>query len=74
MQVTTDQAGAEIYTANGMGPVSGKNGQVYGHRAAFCLETQHYPDCIHHPDWPSCILRAGEAFDSTTVYAFSVDE
>ena len=59
------------------GPVrSGKNGQVLAgfHRAAFCLETQHYPDCIHHPDWPSCILRAGEAFDSTTVYAFSVDE
>ena len=74
MQVTTDQPGVQLYTANGMGPVSGKNGQVYGHRAAFCLETQHYPDCIHHPDWPSCILRAGEAFDSTTVYAFSVDE
>lgn len=74
MQVTTDQPGVQLYTANGMGPVSGKNGQVYGHRAAFCLETQHYPDCIHHPDWPSCILRAGKAFDSATVYAFSVDE
>ena len=48
----------------------GKNGQKYGHRSAFCLETQHFPDCIHHPDWPSCVLRAGEVFDSKTIYSF----
>ena len=73
MTMTTDQPGVQLYTANGMDARTGKRGQVYGHRGAFCLETQHYPDCIHHPDWPSCILRAGEAFDSETVYAFSLE-
>ena len=73
MTMTTDQPGVQLYTANGMDARTGKHGQVYGHRSAFCLETQHYPDCIHHPDWPSCILRAGEAFDSETVYAFSLE-
>ena len=72
MTMTTDQPGVQLYTANGMAPRIGKAGQEYGHRAAFCLETQHYPDCIHHPDWPSCVLRAGECFDSVTTYAFSV--
>ena len=51
----------------------GKNGQKYGHRSALCLETQHFPDCIHHPDWPSCVLRAGEGFDSKTIYSFTTE-
>lgn len=73
MTVTTDQPGVQLYTANNMPPRTGKNGLHYAHRAAFCLETQHYPDCIHHPDWPSCVLRGGEVFESETAYAFSVD-
>ncbi len=40
---------------------------------AFCLETQHFPDCIHNPQWPSCILRAGETFESETGYRFEVN-
>ena len=54
MHVTTDQPGVQLFTANHMKERIGKNGQKYGHRSAFCLETQHFPDCIHHPDWPSC--------------------
>ena len=74
MTMTTDQPGVQLYTANAMAPRIGKAGQEYGHRAAFCLETQHFPDCIHHPDWPSCVLRAGEIFESVTTYAFSVSD
>lgn len=72
MTTTTDQPGMQFYTANTTKARAGKNGTEYGARGAFCLETQHYPDCIHHPEWPTCILRAGECFDSTTIYAFSV--
>lgn len=70
MKVYTDQPGVQLYTANNMAPRTGKYGIHYGHRSAFCLETQHYPDCIHHPEWPSCVLKAGESFDSTTIYSF----
>lgn len=70
MKVITDQPGVQLYTANNMAPRTGKYGIKYGHRSAFCLETQHFPDCIHHPQWPSCILKAGESFDSVTTYVF----
>ena len=72
MTVTTDQPGVQFYSTNFLTPRTGKGGAQYGLRSAFCLETQHYPDCIHHPDWPTCILRAGESFDSFTCFKFSV--
>lgn len=72
MVTDTDQPGVQIYTANTMAIKKGKAGKSYEARGAFCLETQHYPDCIHHPEWPTCILRAGEKFESFTTYTFSV--
>lgn len=55
MKVYTDQPGVQLYTGNPRG---------------FCLETQHYPDSVNHPEFPSTILRPGETFESTTIYAF----
>lgn len=74
MTVETTEPGVQLYTGNGTSDRNGKNGAQYGKRSAFCLETQHYPDCINHPEWPSCVLKAGEKFDSTTVYAFSLKD
>lgn len=72
MQVFTDQPGVQLYTANFMKGVPGKQGQIYGPRAGVCLETQHIPDSPNQQDFPSTVLRPGETFRSTTVYAFSV--
>jgi aldose 1-epimerase len=36
------------------------------------LETQHFPDSINKPNFPSVVLRPGETFKSTTVYRFSI--
>jgi aldose 1-epimerase len=41
-------------------------------QAAFCLETQHYPDSPNHPNFPSTELRPGKPFQSTTIYVFGV--
>lgn len=70
MITDTDQPGVQLYTANGMPDRKGKEGKIYGSRSGFCLETQHYPDGIHHPQWPTCILREGEKFRSFTTYTF----
>ena len=67
----TNQPGVQLYTANALGKRKGKGGKDYGPRSAFCLETQHFPDSIHHPEWPTWILRAGETFHSVTTYTFS---
>lgn len=72
MTVETTEPGVQLYTGNGTSDRNGKNGAKYGWRSAFCLETQHYPDCINHPEWPSCVLEAGIKFDSTTIYKFSI--
>ena len=70
MVIDTDQPGMQLYTANALSERIGKGGRSYGFRSGFCLETQHYPDCIHHPEWPSCILRAGDTFRSQSTYTF----
>ncbi|MBR1891420.1 MAG: hypothetical protein IJ811_02870 [Clostridia bacterium] len=43
----------------------------YGKRSGFCLETQYYPDAVHHKEWQRPVLKADENFYSKTVYAFS---
>ena len=47
---------------------------MYGHHAGLCLETQFFPDSPNRPEFPSCTLRAGQKYDYTTVYKFSVRE
>lgn len=71
MRVYTNKPGVQLYTGNMIDcTVPGKSGRVYQKRDALCLETQFYPDSINHPDFPSCVLRAGEKYDFTTIYAF----
>ena len=68
--VDTDQPGMQLYTGNVLAVRKGKKGKPYGFRGAFCLETQHFPDSIHNPQWPTCILKPGEVFESTTSFTF----
>ncbi len=69
----TGEPGVQVYAGNFLdGTVTGKNGVVYGHRTAICLESQKYPDTPNKPDWPSAVLRPGETYTSHCVFAFSV--
>jgi len=72
MEVSTTEPGVQLYTANFLdGKLKGKAGVTYNRHQAFCLETQHYPDSIHRPEFPSTVLRAGETYSQTTIYKFS---
>ncbi|HZT38334.1 MAG TPA: aldose epimerase family protein [Bryobacteraceae bacterium] len=74
MEVYTDQPGVQFYTGNFLdGTIHGKGGKAYGPRAAFCLETQHFPDSPNHSNFPSTALRPGETYNTTTIYKFSTD-
>lgn len=55
MEVHTDEPGMQLYTGNAKG---------------LCLETQHFPDAINHPSFPTVIVRPDQAFESTTVFKF----
>ncbi len=72
LEVLTDQPAVQLYSGNHLeGPIAGKQGKVYGFRDGLCLETQHYPDSPHQPNFPSTRLKAGQTFHSTTIYRFS---
>ncbi len=70
MAVYTDCPGVQFYAGNFL-KESGKGGVYYGKRSGICLETQFYPDAIHHPEWPQPITKAGEKYHSETVYRFT---
>lgn len=71
LEVLTSQPGMQFYTGNMMLPaMTGKGGQVYPHRGGFCLETQHFPDSPNQPNFPSVVLRPGQAYNQTTVFRF----
>jgi len=72
MEVFTTEPGIQLYTGNNLdGSITGLGGVIYPRHSGFCLETQHFPDSINQPNFPSVVLRPGETFASTTVYQFS---
>ena len=48
----------------------GKNGITYPKNGGFCMEAQHYPDSVNHPNFPSTVLRPGETYTQRTFYRF----
>jgi len=72
LEVWTTEPGVQFYTGNFLdGTIKGKGGTLYGKHAALCLETQHYPDSVNHPNFPTTILRPGAVFHSESIYKFS---
>ena len=74
MEVSTTEPGMQLYTPNfPPGKVVGKERKDYGGHAAICLETEHFPDSPHRPQFPSTVLRPGQTLRSETIYKFSTD-
>ncbi|MBD5516821.1 MAG: galactose mutarotase [Lachnospiraceae bacterium] len=70
MKVFTDLPGVQFYAGNCIGEETGKENTAYGPRKGFCLETQFYPDNIHHPNFPQAVFGPGKDYDSVTIYQF----
>jgi aldose 1-epimerase len=71
MEVFTDMPGVQLYTSRSWvhQPVRGGIARCCG---GFCLETQFYPDSLNQSDFPDCILKAGDIFESRTMHRFSL--
>jgi aldose 1-epimerase len=70
LQVTTDQPCVVFYSGNqleGSYSIYGKKAQNY---LGVCLETQGYPDAIHHPKFPSIVLKPNQTYQTSTTYRF----
>ncbi len=66
LTIETTEPALQVYTGNFLFGQPGKGGKSYANRSAVCLETQHYPDAVHHANFPSTVLNVGETFQSST--------
>jgi len=71
LKVYTDYPGVFLYTGDYLSSISpnhtGKPAKPFD---ALCLECQHYPDSINHPNFPQATLQAGDVYDQSILYKF----
>lgn len=72
LEISSDQPGVQLYTGNFLEGIQGKGGAVYNKNAGLCLETQLFPDGIHHENFVSPVLEAGEHYRSITRIEFTL--
>jgi aldose 1-epimerase len=70
LKFSTDQSGFQFYTGNYLDGIVGRAGITLQKQAAFCLESQRFPDSVNHPEWEPIILRPGEVYRHEFRYAF----
>lgn len=70
MTVLTDACGMQVFTSDIIDVPWGKGGAHYGAFAGVALETQFYPDAIHHKRFPQPVFTPQRPFRSTTTFAF----
>ena len=70
VEVYTTQPGIQLYTGywNPELTIDGK--KKFGKFSGVALETQHFPDSVHHRKFPTTLLKPGEIYDQKTVYKF----
>ena len=70
MEVLTTLPGVQLYTANYVDNIKGRDGVVYHKHGALCLETQFWPNSPNQPGFPSSRLDPGETYEESTIYRF----
>jgi aldose 1-epimerase len=75
LEVYTTEPGVQFYTGNFLdGTISGKGGRAYHQHTGFCLETQHFPDSVNQPTFPSVILKPGQQHRQKTIYRLGAQQ
>lgn len=72
LKVYSTEPVAHLYTAKYLSVKNGKNGVDYGEFDAFCVETQHHPNAINIPHFPSTVLLPDETYTQTTIYKVTI--
>ncbi len=74
LEVFTDLPGMHFYTGNWVSPKEPvKDNAKYDYWQGVCFETQHFPNACNVPAFPNSVYKAGEPFDSVTIFKFSVE-
>ena len=70
VEVLTTQPGVQVYTGywNPELIIDGK--KKFGSFSGIALETQHYPDSVNQPGFPTTLLNPNEKYNEKTIYRF----
>jgi aldose 1-epimerase len=72
LDVSSTEPGVQFYDGCMMHvPVPGLGGRPYGVAAGCCFEAQLFPDAPNHPNFLTSVLRPGETYRQTTLFAFN---
>jgi aldose 1-epimerase len=72
LEVSSTEPGVQFYDGCMMHVgVPGLGGRRYPVNGGCCFEPQVFPDAPNHPNFPTSVLRPGETYRQTTVFAFS---
>ncbi len=70
MEVLTTMPGLQFYSGNKLDGIPGRNGIIYKQHGGLCLETQHYPNAVNEPAFPTCLLKPRDTYRHQTVHRF----
>jgi aldose 1-epimerase len=74
MTIQANQPGAQLYTSNYMDGTTKGKGRTHSQHAAFCIETQKFPNAINVPAWKDQeVLRPGQTYKHVMVIKFSAE-
>ncbi len=68
LRILTTQPGVQLYTGNHLTGTLLGNGGLYPRFGGLCLETQHFPDAVHHPHFPSIIVEPARPYHHVVEY------
>jgi aldose 1-epimerase len=75
LEVRTSETSIQLFTPAGERPgLTSEDGKPFTPAPAVALETEHLPDSPNFAQFPSTVLRPGQTFHSTTIFAFKTDK
>ncbi|MFK5980545.1 MAG: aldose epimerase family protein [Rhizobiaceae bacterium] len=73
LSIQTTEPGVQLYTGEWIPEMKpGLDAIQYSRHSGFCLETQVWPNAIHHKNYPTTVLRPGDVSSQETIYSFSL--
>lgn len=70
VEVYTTQPGMQVYTGYWNPELIIDGEKSFGRFSGIALETQHYPDSVNQPGFPTTLLHPGDKYNQKTVYKF----
>ncbi|HTF87125.1 MAG TPA: aldose epimerase family protein [Planctomycetota bacterium] len=71
LEIEAMQPGLQLYTGQYLDGLQGKLGRLIPRFGGVCLEAQHFPDSVHHDNFPSTILKPGDHYLRVMRWRFS---